>query len=608
MNFDRASAKAAGYSDQEIEEYLKTNPSPPTATNPISFGAGDGTPDYQAAGAAAETSTITGGGEKDKLISSWASDIFRDQQKTRGQMKSGIDTFYKLELEKIEQKEEEELKKLNEQKVINAAKSGIYKTPEDALTAGVPVETINKLKQKGVFNTEEPMTKSQANEVKDTIGNIDMVLNKDLSWVGLLGGIRSKIGGTEQFNTARKIQQIKDQLSLASVGKLKGQGQVSDAERRMLANASSALDVGMTEKAFREELKEVKKILERKSGVKKGKKDNGGLPDIPPTLESEIPQRKLGFDFSFGKKEDPYDKLKKGGELAKQALNEQNPVKKERLLAESRLLSEQGGDASRAEKINPLTYGGAKAQKFLSESETLPIISSVVGKVLAPLPGVGSSLGAIHGENLKGMLRRGGKDAFLPDIEQRNEQIERNTKTGLTYGITDLILSNVSKLFPKSVTKTTAIKNKIAEQTKKTFSGDVFADALEEYVKKNPFAKSAVKTLLPTLKGVKLTAKEVLDRLPVWNSAYGAGGQILDAPKKGAFDVLSKTAREMMRTQTPELSKAYIKWASSIAGKKALEKIFNPVSLAKGIIGSTIAGGTFAIGNKLLGIGKDSNN
>lgn len=105
---------------------------------------------------------------------------------------------------------------------------------------------------------------NQKNEVNDTIDNIDKILGSDLTYATGIIGKTVNIPGTSAYDLKRQIQQVKDQLSLASVGKLKGQGQVSDAEREMLANAATSLDTGMTQEAFRKELENVKTILKRK--------------------------------------------------------------------------------------------------------------------------------------------------------------------------------------------------------------------------------------------------------------------------------------------------------------------------------------------------------
>jgi hypothetical protein len=50
---------------------------------------------------------------------------------------------------------------------------------------------------------------------------------------------------------------LKSQLSLEAIKYLKGQGQVSDAERRILAEAVSELNLSQTESAFEESLQQI---------------------------------------------------------------------------------------------------------------------------------------------------------------------------------------------------------------------------------------------------------------------------------------------------------------------------------------------------------------
>jgi len=156
-------------------------------------------------------------------------------------------------------------------------------------TGKLKLTDIPEAQRVGVsLGLEEPAQtaeKTQINEVKDTIGNIDTVLGKNLSTVAGPGGVLGLIPGTKSYTTRGQIQQIKDQLSLASVGKLKGQGQVSDAERRLLANASSNIKFGMNPGDLREELNKVRGILGRNIGETgaapdQGVQDNLSIPGV----------------------------------------------------------------------------------------------------------------------------------------------------------------------------------------------------------------------------------------------------------------------------------------------------------------------------------------
>ena len=102
-------------------------------------------------------------------------------------------------------------------------------------------------------------------EKQNLIGLVDQALTTNLGPVSGIGGafgITTKFG--EGLNTKALIDQIKGSLTLEAREKLKGQGQISDAETQMLANSVSKLQYGMTEDALKRELGEIKNVLEGK--------------------------------------------------------------------------------------------------------------------------------------------------------------------------------------------------------------------------------------------------------------------------------------------------------------------------------------------------------
>lgn len=60
--------------------------------------------------------------------------------------------------------------------------------------------------------------------------------------------------GTAKSNLVIDFQNLKDMLSLEGVKYLKGQGQVSDAERALLANAITKLNLSQSEDEFKSTL------------------------------------------------------------------------------------------------------------------------------------------------------------------------------------------------------------------------------------------------------------------------------------------------------------------------------------------------------------------
>lgn len=99
----------------------------------------------------------------------------------------------------------------------------------------------------------------------NTIGNILSDPNFDQAF-GPKALITTMVPGTPQYTIAAQIQQIKDQISLTAREKLKGQGQISNYEGLMLANAQTALRIGMNPTDARQELINVKGILTTAAG------------------------------------------------------------------------------------------------------------------------------------------------------------------------------------------------------------------------------------------------------------------------------------------------------------------------------------------------------
>jgi len=86
-------------------------------------------------------------------------------------------------------------------------------------------------------------------------------------------GLNKSVGPIDQYNPMpdadrnrfiARHNQLMGILQLAQAGKLKGQGQITQPERELLANAASALNRGLSEKDYRAELVKVMSYFERK--------------------------------------------------------------------------------------------------------------------------------------------------------------------------------------------------------------------------------------------------------------------------------------------------------------------------------------------------------
>ena len=112
----------------------------------------------------------------------------------------------------------------------------------------------NVLKETAATSAIELLRKFDAREGTTAVGKSKII--------GTFGfGL---IPGTQRANFIVQFNNLKSLLSLDNIKYLKGQGQVSDAERRLLADASAKLDLSQSEPEFRKALDEIRIVL---SGV-----------------------------------------------------------------------------------------------------------------------------------------------------------------------------------------------------------------------------------------------------------------------------------------------------------------------------------------------------
>lgn len=128
--------------------------------------------------------------------------------------------------------------------------------------AGASTTTIMPTSQN--IDTKET---SEALGIVNSIKNILDNPNFDTAF-GATGIIKTQIPGTAEYTLSAQIQQIKDKLSLAARGQLKGQGQISNFEGLMLQNAQTALRTGMKPADARQEFINIAGAINTSTGGK----------------------------------------------------------------------------------------------------------------------------------------------------------------------------------------------------------------------------------------------------------------------------------------------------------------------------------------------------
>lgn len=135
----------------------------------------------------------------------------------------------------------------------------------EAKTLGVPYGTTRLEAQ---LMGKTPGIVDQTSAIKtDAITSAKALLEKFNKGIGTsaVGGSRvfglQNVPGTAPRDFQVQFDNLKSLLSLDNIKLLKGQGAVSDAERKLLADASSKLDLSQSEKEFKKALEDIVKGL-----------------------------------------------------------------------------------------------------------------------------------------------------------------------------------------------------------------------------------------------------------------------------------------------------------------------------------------------------------
>jgi len=131
------------------------------------------------------------------------------------------------------------------------------------MASGVPqTETDYRYLMSNYDTYKELLGGDGGAEKQDLLNLVDQALTTDL---GAMSGVWGATGLGTKFGsgleTKALIDQIKNKLTVEARNKLKGQGQISDAETLMLERSLSKLQPGMEEAALKRELTGIRNVL-----------------------------------------------------------------------------------------------------------------------------------------------------------------------------------------------------------------------------------------------------------------------------------------------------------------------------------------------------------
>lgn len=108
-------------------------------------------------------------------------------------------------------------------------------------------------------------TSGVSKDKQEAISLVDELLGRDTGAVTGIPNAFKYLTGENQY-TKNIIEQLTNKLSVEARQKLKGSGQISDYESKMLAKSVSALRTNLSNEDFIKELNKIKNILEGKTG------------------------------------------------------------------------------------------------------------------------------------------------------------------------------------------------------------------------------------------------------------------------------------------------------------------------------------------------------
>lgn len=389
---------------------------------------------------------------------------------------------------------------------------------------------------------------------------VDELLGRD---TGAVTGLRNPLKfltGDAQY-TKNLLKQLKSKLSLEGRQQLKGTGQISDFEAKMLEDSASALNTNLSNKDFVRELSKIKAIL------------SGEIPNPEDPEKKNIVQTLLGGSLNYAKdigagagmnlEKGTQDSFNATLEMAQKAEEKAkvttDPEQKARLLAVAQSARETvGQSATQLESRFSENIEKPYAERSLDVASEIAALASVPG-VVKSLPGLyKSGVGVV--KSGVGVV----KGAVSPKPPKYANEI-------LNVG------KNLSK--EGGALRETVLSK--AKDAGKKVDGTKIVRSIEDWATRakraNPTQKSAIQKILDsakkTYKGKKLnvdTAKNLWD---------DAGSGFTNAGKSGKTITQGyhRTVRDILRKQLDKVAPGFEKGTGMIREGIEKEKFFKGI-------------------------------
>jgi hypothetical protein len=179
-------------------------------------------------------------------------------------------------------------------------KERLGRETDELIYSRAPKPTYNDLQQD--INSETQRA-TEDTTMEQALSFINDIKNDPAATYGLdPRRLLTAVEGTDEFAWKLKIEQLKEMLTVAERGKLKGQGHISDGETEMLRKSITMLQTGLPEKAFKQELSRVESVL-RKVQERKARQaatpTNPVATPVPVSAQSSSEPVQISSDEEF---------------------------------------------------------------------------------------------------------------------------------------------------------------------------------------------------------------------------------------------------------------------------------------------------------------------
>jgi hypothetical protein len=437
-----------------------------------------------------------------------------------------------------------------------------YQFKQEHPTPLTPTEqaALDDAKQK-----KESAGKTKAN----TISLVDELLSRD---TGAITGVKNifKYATGENQYTENLFKELQAKLSLSGREQLKGTGQISDFEAKMLADSVSALKTNLSNEDFAKELAKIKTILSGETtqvNSSNVKPQNGqvkfgenakdivnGILNIPSQI-ANIPQNAVDLQNKYGS-------------MGESIVSGKGPGR-------DLLMGSSTGMLPEYNKVlgEPLK-GGDVVSRIVDRAKEKPITTALDVASLLPFLKIGK--GSTKVAPTTEVTGEAGKTAALTDIPNltKAERVALQTAEKVAGGSKKLGEALPVKWLNKAKENAFDLYKEVIPDT------NVIKQAAEDYIARYPSARGIYDKYETSINSIK-TVKELDNALKEWSDVFKTNKEIKPGISNDLIAQLWKAGRQELASKAPMVDKVKTIMGETMDISKAAGKALWKTVLAK---------------------------